>query len=68
MTDYSSQGKTREFNMVDLANAHKFQAAYTYLSCGTSLATSVRMHNLSDTLLKARLDSSMKHEFHELNN
>jgi hypothetical protein len=67
MTDYSSQGKTREFNVIDLANAYKFQAAYTCLSRGTSLEGTIIMRNFSDSLLTATLDSDMKHEFCKLN-
>ncbi|KAF5309332.1 hypothetical protein D9611_014030 [Ephemerocybe angulata] len=41
MTDYASQGKTREVNVVDLLRSRNHQAMYTALSRGTSAASTI---------------------------
>ncbi|KAF6743206.1 hypothetical protein DFP72DRAFT_781407, partial [Ephemerocybe angulata] len=60
MTDYSSQGKTREFNVVDLAECRNFQAVYTCLSRGTSLAGTLIVRDFEDTLLRGELDGALR--------
>lgn len=56
MTDYSSQGKTREFNVVDLKECRNFQAVYTCLSRGTSLAGTLIIRDFEDNLLTVITD------------
>ncbi|KAF6759624.1 hypothetical protein DFP72DRAFT_806437 [Ephemerocybe angulata] len=66
MTDYSSQGKTREFNVVDLTECRNFQAAYTCLSRSTSLAGTLIIRDFEDTLLRGELDGALRQEYREL--
>ncbi|KAF6747328.1 hypothetical protein DFP72DRAFT_821903, partial [Ephemerocybe angulata] len=66
MTDYSSQGKTREFNVVDLKECRSFQAVYTCLSRGTSLAGTLIIRDFEDDLLRGELDGALRQEYREL--
>jgi hypothetical protein len=67
MTDYSSQGKTRDFNVIDLKNCKNFQAAYTCLSRGTSVDGTLILHDFDDVKLTRSLDGELRQEFRELN-
>ena len=44
MTDYASQGRTREDNPVDIQSCRNFQSMYTCLSRGTSLLWATATH------------------------
>ncbi|KAF6744179.1 hypothetical protein DFP72DRAFT_826254 [Ephemerocybe angulata] len=66
MTDYSSQGKTREFNVVDLAECRNFQAMYTCLSRGTSLKGTLIVHDFKNEHLRGELDGALRQEYREL--
>ncbi|KAF6746514.1 hypothetical protein DFP72DRAFT_823084 [Ephemerocybe angulata] len=66
MTDYSSQGKTREWNVVDLTECRSFQGVYTCLSRGTSLARTLIVRDFKDDLLQGELDGSLRQEYREL--
>ncbi|KAF6761873.1 hypothetical protein DFP72DRAFT_802495 [Ephemerocybe angulata] len=66
MTDYSSQGKTREWNVVDLAECRNFQAAYTCLSRGTSLGRTLIIRDFKNSLLRGNLDGALRQEYREL--
>lgn len=47
MTDYSSQGKSRDFNIVDLNNCKKHYSYYTALSRSTSCDETVILQGIS---------------------
>lgn len=66
MTDYSLQGKTREWNVVDLAECRNFQAAYTCLSRGTTFAQTLIVRDFDDDLLRGSLDGALRQEYREL--
>ncbi|KAF6751802.1 hypothetical protein DFP72DRAFT_816009 [Ephemerocybe angulata] len=66
MTDYSSQGKTRPSNVVDLKECRSFQAVYTCLSRGTSLEGTLIVRDFSIDLLKGELDGALRQEYREL--
>ncbi|KAF6741382.1 hypothetical protein DFP72DRAFT_833751, partial [Ephemerocybe angulata] len=66
MTDYSSQGKTRENNVVDLSECKNFQAAYTCLSRGTSLNGTLIIRDFKDSILRGQLDGALRQEYREL--
>ncbi|KAF6748649.1 hypothetical protein DFP72DRAFT_819901 [Ephemerocybe angulata] len=67
MTDYSSQGKTRPSNVVDLKECRSFQGVYTCLSRGTSLEGTLIVRDFSDDLLRGGLDGALRQEYRELN-
>lgn len=66
MTDYSAQGKTRAWNVVDLTRCKSFQGVYTCLSRGTSLARTLIVRDFPDSLLKGTLDGGLRQEYREL--
>ena len=47
MTDYTSQGKTRPKNPVDLSNHRSHQSYYTYLSRGATASETVIVQSFS---------------------
>lgn len=66
MTDYSAQGKTREWNVIDLTECKNFQGAYTCLSRGTSLSRTLIVRDFPDSLLAGKLDGALRQEYREL--
>ena len=68
MTDYSSQGKTRAWNVVDLKECRNFQAAYTCLSRGTRISQTLILRDFSDDKLTGELDGTLCQEYRELAN
>lgn len=66
MTDYSSQGKTREWNVVDLRESRNFQAAYTALSRGVRFDQTLILRDFSDDKLTGILDGDLRQEYREL--
>lgn len=66
MTDYSAQGKTREWNVVDITNCRTFHGAYTCLSRGTSLSQTLILRDFPDSLLKGSLNGALRQEYREL--
>ncbi|KAF5331416.1 hypothetical protein D9611_011867 [Ephemerocybe angulata] len=66
MTDYSSQGKTRPANVVDISECRSFQGVYTCLSRGTSLEGTLIVRDFSNDLLQGELDGSLRQEYREL--
>ncbi|KAJ7120526.1 hypothetical protein C8R43DRAFT_883718, partial [Mycena crocata] len=51
MTDYSSQGKTRIVNIVDLNNSKNFHSYYTALSRGSSAAETMILQGWNPSIL-----------------
>lgn len=66
MTDYSAQGKTREWNVVDISRCKSFQGAYTCLSRGTSLKRTLIVRDFPEDLLRGKLDGGLRQEYREL--
>ncbi|RXW14794.1 hypothetical protein EST38_g11057 [Candolleomyces aberdarensis] len=67
MTDYSAQGKTRDWNVVDITECNSFQGAYTCLSRGTSLRGTLVLRPFDESLLNGPLDGALRQEYRELN-
>ncbi|KAF6765469.1 hypothetical protein DFP72DRAFT_798033 [Ephemerocybe angulata] len=71
MTDYSSQGKTRNYNVVDLADNSRYHGMYTSLSRGTSAEGTVILGTFDDNIYKITQGLSkagfLRQEFRELN-
>ncbi|KAF6744861.1 hypothetical protein DFP72DRAFT_825122 [Ephemerocybe angulata] len=67
MTDYSSQGKTRKWNVVDIKECKSFHGVYTCLSRGTSLARTLILRDFSNDLLCGDIDGALRQEYRELN-
>ncbi|KAI5885441.1 uncharacterized protein SCHCODRAFT_02520650 [Schizophyllum commune H4-8] len=66
MTDYASQGKTRTFNVVNLANSRSHQACYTALSRGTSASGTAIVSSFNGVMLTKGMDDQLKREFRNL--
>ncbi|KAF6755123.1 hypothetical protein DFP72DRAFT_811972 [Ephemerocybe angulata] len=66
MTDYSSQGKTREWNVVDVKECRTFHGVYTCLSRGTSLSRTLIVRDFEDSLVQGGLDGDLRQEYREL--
>jgi hypothetical protein len=67
MTDYLAQGKTREYNVIDLTICTKFQAMYTSLSRAKSLANTLILRDFDSSIMARELDGSLRQEYCELN-
>ncbi|KAF9033548.1 hypothetical protein BJ165DRAFT_1357087, partial [Panaeolus papilionaceus] len=63
MTDYSSQGKSRQDNPVDIKFCKSFQGVYTCLSRGTSLSGTLIVRDFSDNKLRGQLDGALRQEY-----
>ncbi|KZV81647.1 hypothetical protein EXIGLDRAFT_628159, partial [Exidia glandulosa HHB12029] len=63
MTDYASQGKTREYNVVDLHNLRSHQAYYTALSRSSSANKTVILQGFSLRHLQGGLSPDLLAEF-----
>ncbi|EIN03418.1 hypothetical protein PUNSTDRAFT_36801, partial [Punctularia strigosozonata HHB-11173 SS5] len=66
MTDFQSQGRTRPINPVDLYNCSGFQSAYTCLSRGTSLSSTIIIQPFKEDILKGGAPGHIRAEFREL--
>ncbi|EIN03374.1 hypothetical protein PUNSTDRAFT_78293 [Punctularia strigosozonata HHB-11173 SS5] len=66
MTDFCSQGRTRPVNPVDLHNCGGFQSAYTCLSRGTSLKSTIIIQPFEESLLRGGAPGNIRREFRDL--
>ena len=66
MTDYSSQGKTRSFNVVDLSRCKSHQSYYTCLSRSASSEGTIILQNFNSQLITKGADGYLRQEFREL--
>lgn len=66
MTDYTSQGKTRPVNIVDLNYSRNHQAAYTALSRGTCAKDTIILRDFNVGKLCGGLSGHLRQEFREL--
>ncbi|TEB24181.1 hypothetical protein FA13DRAFT_1576875, partial [Coprinellus micaceus] len=69
MTDYASQGKTREYNVVELTKNHTYHGIYTSLSRGSSARGTLILGEWNDNEYKIRsgISGYLRQEFRELN-
>ena len=51
MTDYASQGKTRQYNPVDLQHSKSHQSYYTRLSCCASARGTLIMQSVQPNVI-----------------
>ncbi|KAJ7476503.1 hypothetical protein FB451DRAFT_1033244 [Mycena latifolia] len=66
MTDYSSQGKTRELNVCDLTNCRTHFSYYTALFRGTSADGTVILQGFETHLITSGITGFLRQEFREL--
>ncbi|TFK57994.1 hypothetical protein BDN72DRAFT_744462, partial [Pluteus cervinus] len=66
MTDYSSQGKTREFNVVELNYSRNHLNIYTALSRGSSAAGTCILSSVPASKITHGIDGALRQEFREL--
>ncbi|KAJ7869355.1 hypothetical protein B0H13DRAFT_1635308, partial [Mycena leptocephala] len=66
MTDYSSQGKTRDFNVVDLHNCKNHYSYYTALSRSSTSAGTIILQGLSPSKITRGISGHLRPEFKEL--
>jgi len=66
MTDYTSQGKTRPKNPVDLSNCRSHQSYYTSLSRSATASGTVIVQSFSPRLITCGASGYLRQEFREL--
>ena len=66
MTDYTSQGKTRVVNVVDLSSARSHQSYYTALSRSASAAGTVILQGFDTHKITGGASGALRQEFREL--
>jgi hypothetical protein len=66
MTDYTSQGKTRPKNSVDLSNCRSHQSYYTCLSRSATASGTVIVQSFSPRLITCGASGHLRQEFREL--
>ncbi|KDR73768.1 hypothetical protein GALMADRAFT_71756 [Galerina marginata CBS 339.88] len=66
MTDYASQGRTREWNAVYLRFSKSHQAIYTALSRGATAEGTALLDNVDITKLQGGISGYLRQEFREL--
>ena len=66
MTDYASQGKTRQYNVVDLHNSRTHYAYYTALSRSASAAGTCILQGFDARKITGGSSGSLRQEFREL--
>ena len=67
MTDYSSQGKTRPLNVVDLGYCRDHQSYYTALSRSASAEGTILVQDFSQHKITRGISGWLRQEFRELN-
>ncbi|EFI27280.1 hypothetical protein CC1G_14752 [Coprinopsis cinerea okayama7 len=66
MTDFASQGKTRQYNVVDLSPCKTHQSFYTALSRGVSAQGTVIVQEFSTQPITGGINGTMRDEFRSL--
>ncbi|KAF8227740.1 hypothetical protein L208DRAFT_1074166, partial [Tricholoma matsutake] len=66
MTDYTSQGKTRLFNVVDINSSRSHQSYYTALSRSASAAGTVILQGFDAKKITGGASGALHQEFGEL--
>jgi hypothetical protein len=65
MTDYALQGKTRDYNVVDLSRCKNIQSLYTCLSRSSTAANTVIAHPFDTTKIQKPVTGFLRQEFRE---
>ncbi|KAJ7902980.1 hypothetical protein B0H13DRAFT_1484427, partial [Mycena leptocephala] len=63
LTDYASQGKTRELNVIDLNNCRTHFSYYTALSRGSCSEGIVIIQGMDETKITRGIDGHLRQEF-----
>ena len=66
MTDFSSQGKTRPYNVVDLNNSRTHQSYYTALSRSASAEGTIILQGFDAKKITGGASGALRQEFREL--
>ena len=66
MTDYASQGKTRDINIVDLSSCHDHMSYYTCLSRGWTTEDTVIVQGFNPYKIMCEASGYLQQEFREL--
>jgi len=66
MTDYASQGKTRQYNVVDLSQARTHQSYYTALSRSSTAAGTLILNSIHPSKISGGASGALRQEFREL--
>ena len=66
MTDYSSQGRIRKYNVVDLNNCRSHQSMYTCLSRGSTYHGTAIVQDFNASKIQTGINSYLRQEFREL--
>ncbi|KXN83944.1 hypothetical protein AN958_00787 [Leucoagaricus sp. SymC.cos] len=66
MTEYASQGKTRENNVVDLTYSRSHQGYYTALSRGVSTAGTLILSGIHPSKITGGASGALRQEFREI--
>lgn len=66
MTDFASQGRTRQNNVVDIHNCKNHQSIYTCLSRGSTYEGTLIIRDFSTKYMTGGLDGYLRQEFREL--
>jgi hypothetical protein len=65
MTDYASQGKSKDFNVVHLSSCHSHMSYYTCLSRSTSAAGTIIMQGFEPSIITRGCSGYLRQEFRE---
>ncbi|KIJ40061.1 hypothetical protein M422DRAFT_98007, partial [Sphaerobolus stellatus SS14] len=66
MTDYSSQGRTRPFNVIDLTDCHTHLSYYTCFSRSATIAGTVIVGGFNPNIIQGGTSGWLRQEFREL--
>ncbi|KAL1751183.1 hypothetical protein FB107DRAFT_222526, partial [Schizophyllum commune] len=66
MTDYASQGKTREFNVVDLKDCQDHHAYYVALSRGMTSDGTIVLREFEPSKIQGGCSGALRQEFRDL--
>lgn len=66
MTDFDSQGRTRQYNVCNLQNCRSHQSVYTYLSRGSTYDRTLLIQGFDSSKLTGGLSGYLCQEFREL--
>ena len=65
MTDYASQGKSKDFNVVHLSSCYSYMSYYICLSRSTSVAGTIIMQGFEPSIITRGCSGYLRQEFHE---
>jgi len=65
MTDYTSQGKSKDFNVVHLSSCYSHMLYYICLSRSTSAAGTIIIQGFEPTIITGGCSGYFRQKFHE---